>query len=175
MVWAVAYCFPNFIQPMFKERFMSANNKKSNYKEKARKNAMILIDHYSTAKLSEIQKICDANDLYVSCVIYNYSLHDVKPYKEIIKYIASQDIPPVVLIDNATRLFPQCIISSTLLGTLEEMKLAKIRTYSKELSKEKKLLLTSKSTFGLLTDATWQLRSIEKLYKKDKNKVIDEK
>ena len=101
------------------------------------KHAVILIDKYTTVELSEIEKFCRNNNLHVYCVIYNYTLCDTKPYKEIIKYIVSQGKPPVVLIDSNTCLFPQCIMSSTILGTLEEMQLAKIYTYN-ALSRQKK-------------------------------------
>jgi hypothetical protein len=181
MVWAVVRYFPNFIQPMFKEGVMTSNNTKSNHTEvkegqgENKKNALIFINHYSTAKLSEIERICTANNLSVDRIIYNYTLHDIRPYKEMIKYIIKQKTPPIVLIDNTIRLFPQCIMSSSILGTLEEMRLAIIHTYNKKTNKDYNLTITTDSIFDLLTDATWQLRSIEKLYKKDKNKVIDEK
>ena len=126
------------------------------------KEAIIFIDKYTTAELSEIRKMCRENDLNVSCIIYNYTLHDDKPYKEIIKYITDQDKPPVVIIDSNTCLFPQCIMSSTVLGTLEEMQLARIHTYNHH-SKQNKLELIKQSTFDLLTEATWQLRSIEEM------------
>ena len=148
---------------------MTTSNIKSNSAEK-NKNVVILIDKYTTVELSEISEMCNANDLNISCIIYNYMLHDVKPYKEIIKYIVSQDKPPVVIIDSNTCLFPQCIMSSTLLGTLEAMKQVEIHTYNKELKKNK-LTLATKSTFDLLTEATWQLRSIEEVYEERDNKI----
>ena len=136
------------------------------------KHAVILIDKYTTVELSEIEEFCINNNLHAYCVIYNYTLCDTKPYKEIIKYIVSQDKPPVVIIDSNTCLFPQCIISSTILGTLEEMQLAKIHTYN-TLSRQKKgdkLELIKQSTFDLLTEANYQLRSIETMYK-NKQKI----
>lgn len=148
---------------------MTTSNIKSNSAEE-NKNVVILIDKYTTVELSEISEMCNANDLNISCIIYNYMLHDVKPYKEIIKYIVSQDKPPVVIIDSNTCLFPQCIMSSTLLGTLEAMKQVEIHTYNKELKKNK-LTLATKSTFDLLTEATWQLRSIEEVYEERNNKI----
>ena len=148
---------------------MTTSNIKSNSAEE-NKNVVILIDKYTTVELSEISEMCNANDLNISCIIYNYMLHDVKPYKEIIKYIVSQDKPPVVIIDSNTCLFPQCIMSSTLLGTLEAMKQVEIHTYNKELKKNK-LTLATKSTFDLLTEATWQLRSIEEVYEERDNKI----
>lgn len=136
------------------------------------KHAVILIDKYTTVELSEIEHLCSKNNLQVCCIIYNYTLCDTKPYKEIIKYIVSQHKPPVVIIDSNTCLFPQCIMSSTILGTLEEMQLAKIYTYN-ALSRQKKgdkLELIKQSTFDLLTEATYQLRSIEEMCR-DKQKT----
>ena len=134
------------------------------------KSAVVFMDKYTTADLSDIKTMCKENDFDDSYVIYNYPLHETKPYREIIRYITSQESPPAVIIDSNTCLYPQCIVSSSVLGTLEEMKLAEIYTYDQQLrteeeSKEKqqKLHLIKKPTFDLLTNATWQLKAVEAL------------
>lgn len=147
---------------------MTTNNTKSNHEEErseSTQNALIFLSSYSTVELSELEQLCSANNLNVDHVTHNYNLHDVRPYKEMIKYIIKQKTPPIVLIDDSIRLLPQCIMGSTVLGTLEQMNLAIIHTYSKYTNKDYKLTITADSTFDLLTDATWQIRSIEKIYK----------
>jgi hypothetical protein len=149
---------------------MSTDNTKSSREEEQNENtqnALIFISSYSTIKLPEIQKLCDANNFDIGPVIYNYTLHDVRPYKEMIKYIAAQKTAPIVLIDRDMSVFPQSIMGTTVLGTLEEMKLVKIRTYSREINKGYKLTMNTKYSSDLLTDATWQIRSIERIYQEE--------
>lgn len=79
------------------------------------------------------------------------------------------------LIDLDIRQFPQCIMGNTVLGTLEEMNLVKIHTYNKFSEKpgrDYKLVVNENSTFDLLTDATWQMRSIERIYQE---KALEER
>ncbi len=142
---------------------MTTDNIQPNNTEK-NKEAVIFLDNYSSAELYEIKEMCNANDLKLSCVIYNYTLNDVRPYKEIIKYISDQDRPPVVLIDNNTCLFPQCIMSTTVLGALEEMKLAEIHVFGKDPTTNQ-LILDNQSIFNLLTEATFQLKLVEEICK----------
>ena len=150
---------------------MTTNNIQTKSKSAVdNRSAVIFMDKYSTAELTDIRAMCTANNLDISCIMYNYMLHEVKPYKEIIKYIRDQEHPPAVIIDSNTCLYPQCIVSSSVLGTLEEMKLAEIYTYDQQLrteeeSEEKlqKLHLIKKPTFDLLTNATWQLKAVEAL------------
>ena len=151
---------------------MTTNNIQNKTKIKTKnKSAVVFMDKYSTAELTDITAMCMANNLDISCIMYNYMLHEVKPYKEIIKYIKAQENPPAVIIDSNTCLYPQCIISSSVLGTLEEMKLAEIYTYDQQLRTEEdstesekklqKLHLIKKPIFDLLTNATWQLKAVE--------------
>jgi hypothetical protein len=170
---------------MFREGVMTTNNIKANHtkegpQEPKLQNALIFLNYYSTAELSELEQLCSANNLNVDHVTHNYNLHDVRPYKEMIKYIIKQKTPPIILIDNNIRLLPQCIMGSSVLGTLEEMNLAIIYTYNKNINKDYKLTITTNATFDLLTDATWQIRSIERIYReksteRTKNKYKSDK
>lgn len=151
---------------------MSTNNIKPNHtkddqQEFEPQNALILMNSYSTAELSELEQLCSTNNLNVDHVTHNYNLHDVRPYKEMIKYVIKQKIPPIVLIDRDMSVFPQSIMSTTVLGTLEEMNLVKIRIYSREINKGYKLTMNTRYTSDLLTDATWQIRSIERIYQEN--------
>jgi len=138
---------------------MSIDNIKSE-NTKENQEAIILLDKFNSAELYEIKKICNSHNLSVMTVIYHFKQHDVGIYKEIIKYITSQKKPPVVVIDSNTALFPQCIMSCSVLGTLEEMQLAVIHTYSKDYEKDE-LILDKRPMFDLLTEATYQLRAVE--------------
>ena len=170
---------------------MTTNNIQTKSKSAVdNRSAVIFMDKYSTAELTDIRAMCTANNLDISCIMYNYMLHEVKPYKEIIKYIRDQEHPPAVIIDSNTCLYPQCIVSSSVLGTLEEMKLAEIYTYDQQLKtdensiesqeseesqqKHPKLHLIKQPTFDLLTNATWQLKAVEAMceekQKQDKTK-----
>jgi hypothetical protein len=184
MVWAVAYWyFPNFVQPMFKEGVMSTNNIKPNHTKKGQQeiepqNALILMNSYSTVELSELEQLCSANNLKVDHVTHNYNLHDVRPYKEMIKYIVKQKTPPVVLTDFNIRIFPQCVMASTMLGTLEAMNLVKIHTYNKYFKEQNKgynLVINKNYNVDLLTDASWQVRYIKTIYKQQMQDQIKAK
>lgn len=140
---------------------MTTDNIQSHNPEKNKK-AVIFLDNYSSAELSEINEMCNINDLKVSCVIYNYALCEVRPYQEIIKYISNQDTPPVVLMDSNTCLFPQGIMSTTVLGTLEEMELAEIHIFGKDPTTNQ-LILDYQSACNLLTEATFQLKLVEQM------------
>jgi hypothetical protein len=158
---------------------MNTNNITPNHKKEADqeiepKNAVIFLNYYSTAKLYEIKDLCSANNFSVDQIIYNYNLHDARPYKEMIKYVATQKTPPTVFIDSAMRIFPQCVMGSTTLGTLEQMKLVKIHTYSKDISKNYKLTLNA-NAIDLLTDAAWQVQSIERIYEERQQKRREER